>query len=123
MSPVALNLLVRRDGAENDFCELSTIEGTVCDAPCNISEKSDNIICSLPDDLQRLLDNGHRKMRPIVHKPGDVILRHFGELFLEYTLQSSQYDEAVARIVVVDDSEFDFSIALFDNRWLYGAEH
>ena len=62
-------------------------------------------------------------MRPIVHKPGYVILGHFGELFLEDTFQTSQNDEAVARIIIVDDSEFDFSIALFDNGWLEGADH
>ena len=92
MSSVTLNLLVGGDGAKNDFRELSTVEGTICDTPIKVSTTMESKSVALPYNLQGLLDNGHRQMSPIVHKPGDVILGHFGELFLKDTFQTSKND-------------------------------
>ncbi len=59
MSPVALDLLVRGNGAENDFRELPTVERTVGDTPCYGQSNDETTFPALPYDLQRLLDNGH----------------------------------------------------------------
>lgn len=57
-------------------------------------------------------------MGTVIYQPRYVILRHLGKLFLEYTFQPGQYDQAFSCIVVVDDTEFDLAIALFENSRL-----
>lgn len=59
MSPVALNLLVRGNGAENDLRELPTVKRPVGDTPCYGQSNDETTFLALPYDLQRLLDNGH----------------------------------------------------------------
>ena len=57
-------------------------------------------------------------MCPIVDEPCYVVFRHFGELFLEDAFQASEDDAAFAATVVVDDSELDLVLALFDHGGL-----
>ena len=57
-------------------------------------------------------------MRPIIYQPSYVVLGHLWELFLEDTFQASKNDEAVAGIIIVHNSKFDLSVALFQDGWL-----
>lgn len=74
---VALNLLVRRDGAEDYFGKLTAFEGLVCDAS---------------NDFQRLFNNGDAEMGSVIDESRYVVLGHLGQLFLENALESSKDD-------------------------------
>ena len=100
MRAVALNLLIRTNGAKDNLGEAATLERTIRDAANN---------------FQRLLDNGDGQMSAIVNKSGNVILRHLWELFLKDALETGENYEGFALVVVVDYSEFDLAIALFDD--------
>jgi len=58
-------------------------------------------------------------MRPIVHQPRNIVFGHFRQLLLEYAFQASEDDQAFALVVVVDHSEFNLAVALFDNGGLF----
>ena len=73
MRSITLNLLIRRNRTENDFCELPPLERPVRDTA---------------DDLERLLDNRHGQVGSIIDQPCNVVSRHLGQLLLEDVLQS-----------------------------------
>ena len=54
-------------------------------------------------------------MCAIVDKASYVLLRHLGQLFLEDAFQPSKYDIALAGIVIVNHSELNVAMTLFDN--------
>lgn len=103
MSPITLDLLVRGDGAEDDFGELASLEWFVCDSPHN---------------LQGLLDYSHAEMRAVVYQARNIVLWHFGQLFLEYAFKTGKDDCGLAIIVVVDHPKLDLAIAFFDDGGL-----
>jgi hypothetical protein len=103
MSTVSLDLLVRANGTEDNLGETASFEWAICDSSNN---------------FEGLLDDGDGQMSSVVNKSRDVILGHFWELFLEDTFEAGQDDERFALVVVVDYSEFDFTIALFDDSGL-----
>jgi hypothetical protein len=82
MRPVALDLLVGGNSAEDDFGELATVEWTVCDTPmtklvveggvAHNKKKEEDI----PHDLKRFLHNRHREMSPIINQSSDIVFRH-----------------------------------------------
>ena len=57
-------------------------------------------------------------MCSIVHQSRNIIFRHFRQLFLEDTFQTGEDDVGVVTAVVVDHSELDFAVALFDDSRL-----
>lgn len=107
MRTVSLDLLVGADGTKYDFGELATFEGPVCDTA---------------HDLERLLDNGDGEMGSIVYESRDVVFGHFGELLLEDAFEACEDDERFALVVVVDYTEFDFAVALFNDGGLSGSK-
>lgn len=74
--------------------------------------------CGTPNDFKRKFNNGNGKMSPIIDESCDIILRHLWQLLLEDTFQSCQDDHALASIVIVDYTEFDYSGAFFKDSWL-----
>ena len=121
MGAVALDLLVRRNCAEDDFSELPFIEGPVGDAAVGVSHSADTGDKeTIPDYFQRLLDNGNAQMGAVIHETGYVVLGHLGQLFLEDALEAGENDGALSAPVVVDDAEFNFTIALLNDRRLLG---
>ena len=54
-------------------------------------------------------------MGPIVYKSGNVVLRHFGKLFLKDTFETCEDDKTLAPIVVIDNSKFNFAITLLND--------
>lgn len=65
-----------------------------------------------------MLDNGNRQMCPVVDQSRDIILRHFWKLFLKYALQAGENDETLPLPVIVNHSEFYFTISFFDHGGL-----
>lgn len=57
-------------------------------------------------------------MGPIVYQAGDVVLGHLRKLLLKDAFQAGEDDQTFALVVVVDDPELDFSVALFNHRRL-----
>lgn len=53
-------------------------------------------------------------MGPIVHQTSNVVFGHFGKLFLEDAFQTGQDDEVLTLVIIINHSEFNLSIALFD---------
>ena len=51
-------------------------------------------------------------MGPVVNQSGYVVFRHLGQLLLEDTFQTGQYNKTFPAIVIVDNPEFDLAIAL-----------
>lgn len=78
MRTVSFDLLIGADGAKDDFGELTALEGSICDAA---------------HDFEGLLDDGNGQMGSIVDESRDVVLGHFGELFLEDALEAGEDDE------------------------------
>lgn len=70
-----------------------------------------------------MLDNRDRQMRSIIHQPRNIILGHFGKLFLENAFQPREDHKAVARPVVIDHPEFNISSTLLENRRLYKSDY
>lgn len=117
MSAISLDLLIRRDGTENNFCKLPSFEWSICDTPgksASCNQESPDI----PNNLQRMLYDSDGKMRPVIYQPSYIIFWHLGELFLEYALQSSKDDEAFPFTVIVHHAEFNLPIALLDDSRL-----
>jgi hypothetical protein len=54
-------------------------------------------------------------MSAVVDESGDVVLGHLWELLLEDALETGENYEGFALVVVVDYSEFDLAITLFDD--------
>jgi hypothetical protein len=104
---VAFDLLIRGDGAEDDFSKLPVIERPVGDPP---------------NHLQRVLDYCYREMGSVVYQTGDIILGHLGELLLEDAFQTRHYNETFTFVIIVDHSEFDLAFALFDDGRLGTCE-
>lgn len=98
MRPVAFDLLVGGNGAEDDFGEFAWVEGPVRDAS---------------NDFEGVLDYGHGEVGAVVNQTRDVVFGHFGKLFLEDTFQTCEDDDRIAAVVVVDDSEFDLAVSFF----------
>ncbi len=107
MRSVSFNLLVRGDSAEDDLGELATLEWAICDSS---------------DDFEWVLHDSHAQMCAVVDKACDVVFRHLWELLLEDALQAGEDDEGFSLVVVVDDAELDFAIALFDHCRLFLGE-
>ena len=106
---VALDLLVRGDGAEDDFGEAAAVEGSVGYAA---------------DDFEGMFDDGDGEVGFVVDEAGDVVFGHFGELFLEDAFQACEDDVAFTRVVVVDYAELDYTVLLFDDcRFLGKGDH
>jgi len=53
-------------------------------------------------------------MRPIINQPGDIILWHLRQLFLEYYLEPGENNGRFAGIIIVDNAEFYFAVAFFN---------
>lgn len=70
-----------------------------------------------------MLDNRDRQMRSIIHQPRNIILGHFGKLFLENAFQPREDHKAVARPVVIDHPEFNISSTLLENCRLYKSDY
>lgn len=103
MRTVSLDLLVRANGAKDNFGKLAAFEGSIGDAA---------------HDFEGLLDDGDGQMGSIVDESRDVVLGHFGELLLEDTFEAGKNNEGLALVVVVDHAEFDFAIALLEDGGL-----
>jgi hypothetical protein len=54
-------------------------------------------------------------MRPIVDQTGNVILWHLWQLLLEDTFETSENDETLSGVVIVDHTELDVSVTFFDD--------
>jgi hypothetical protein len=67
----------------------------------------------IPDHFQWMLHNGNRQMRSIIHESSDIVLWHFGQLFLEDTFQAREDNETVVRSVIIHYAELDISTAFF----------
>ena len=76
----------------------------------------------LPNNLEGFLNYGHREMGAVVDETGYVVFWHFGKLFLEDTLQTGEDNKALARVVIVDHPELDFTGALFNHSGLKQQE-
>lgn len=72
----------------------------------------------VPDDLKRLLHNGHGEMGPIIHQSGYVIFRHLRQLLLKDAFEPCQNYKALPFAVVIDHSKFDIAISFLRNRRL-----
>ncbi len=128
MRPVAFDLLVGGNGAEDDFGELATVEWTICDAPMTElaveeggwahNKKEEDI----PNDLKRFLHNRHREMSPIINQSSDIVFRHLRQLLLKDTFEARQDYQTFPFTIVIDDSEFDFSISFLRDRRLARAQ-
>lgn len=103
MRPVALNLLVAADGAEDDLGELAALERPVCDAS---------------HYLEGLLDDGYGQVGSVVDESRDVIFGHLGKLFLEDALQTGEYDEGFPVVVIVYHPKLDLAGSFFDDGGL-----
>jgi hypothetical protein len=103
MRTVSLDLLIGADGTKDDFGELAAFEGSVGDAA---------------HDLEGLLDDGDRQMGSVVDESRNVVFGHFGELLLEDALEAGEDDERFALVIIVDNSEFNFAIALLEDGGL-----
>ena len=68
-----------------------------------------------PYNFQWMLDDGQGKMRPIVDQSRDIIFGHFRELFLEDTFEACEDDKAIARAIIVDHAEFNFTTTFFEH--------
>lgn len=71
MGTISSNLLIGRDSAEHDFSELSTFEGSICNATSNTNQLREPAKISrgsnaIPDNLQWLLNDSHGQMCAIV---------------------------------------------------------
>lgn len=55
----------------------------------------------------------------VADETGDVILGHFGQLFLEEAFEACEYDAAFSGAVIVDDSELDVAVSFFYDCWLW----
>ena len=74
----------------------------------------------IPYHLEGMLHNGYTQVCSIVDKTGNIVLWHLGQLLLENALEARQDNSALPLPIVVDDSEFDFSVALFYYRRFLG---
>ena len=77
----------------------------------------------IPHNLERFLHDSYTEMRAIVDQSGDIVLGHLGQLFLEYALKTRQDDGALPAPIVVDHSELDLAISLFDDSRLLGKRY
>ncbi|KAH0357224.1 histone acetyltransferase, partial [Aureobasidium melanogenum] len=102
---VTFDLLIAAYSAEDDFGELAALERAICDAAHN---------------FEGLFDDGHGKMSAIVDETGNVVLGHLRQLFLEDTFEAGQDDVALVVAIVVDSSELDLAVALFDDGGFLG---
>ena len=120
MSTVSFDLLIRGNGAEDDLSKLTTVKGTVCDAARPDLEVAHNQRGGryVPNDLKRLLHNGHREMCPVIHQSGYVIFWHLRKLLLKDAFQPCQYYQALPFAIIIDYSEFDIAISFLRNRRL-----
>jgi len=117
---VAFDLLVRGDGAEDDLGKFPGVERAVGDSsasalilvPMNVDSHS-------PDNLERLLYDGHGEVGSIVDQACYVVFWHLWQLLLEYAFEPGQDYQTLSGIVIVDHPEFDFTIAFFGHRWLF----
>lgn len=66
-----------------------------------------------------MLDDGNRKMRPVVYKSRDIVLGHLGKLLLEDALQPREDDEAFPGPIIVDHSKFNLPAAFLQNCGLF----
>lgn len=57
-------------------------------------------------------------MRAVIYQSCYIVLRHLRELLLKDALKSGQDNDAVAAIVIIDNSELNIPIALLYNGWL-----
>jgi hypothetical protein len=100
MCTIPFDLLVGRDGTEDDFGEFASFKRTICNASHN---------------FKGFLDYCHGQVCSIVDKTSDVVFRHFGELLLEDTFKASKYDEALSGAIIVDNAKLNLSISFFDH--------
>lgn len=88
MSSITFDLLVGRNSTKHNFRKPPSLEWPIGDASANSQRFHDPIELRnryTPDNFQRVLDNGYRKMGPIINQSRNIILRHFWKLLLEYT--------------------------------------
>ena len=62
-------------------------------------------------------------MGPIINQSGDVVLGHLGQLLLEDALEASEDHEVFSRAIIVDDTKFDITSALFQDGRFLGIRH
>src|SRR5271156_2343779 len=105
---VPFDLLVRRYGAEYNLGKFPSLEGSIGNTTNN---------------LQRVLDDGDRKMGLVVHQSSDVVFGHFRQLLLEYALEAGEDDVALSGVVVIDHTKLDNAILLFNNSGFFGKAH
>ena len=60
-------------------------------------------------------------MRPIIDESSYVVLGHLGQLFLEYTFETSQYYHAFSFVVIIDHTKLDVTLPLFFNSRLLAS--
>ncbi|KAL7357954.1 hypothetical protein ACKS0A_01850 [Histoplasma ohiense] len=100
MRAVSFHLLVGRDRAKDDFGKLAVSEFSECDPA---------------DDLQRHFDDSHRQVSAIVDETRDIVLGHFRQLLLKQALEACKDNGTLSGAIIVDHSELDLSIPLFQN--------
>ena len=102
MSAVALDLLVAGDGAEDDLGEALAGEGTEAN----------------PSNRSAVLDQSKCLVLGVKHQPGDVLLRHPGQLVGEDVLEGNQPQHGLlghfVRQAVGNAVESDHSFPLLD---------
>ena len=120
MRAVALDLLIRRDGAEDYFGELAHIEGSIGDAPGQNQRRALSWECrSIPNNFERFFNDSYREMGTVVDQSSYVVFRHLGKLFLKDAFETSQNYQTFPAIVVVDNPELDLAIALLRDGGLF----
>lgn len=54
-------------------------------------------------------------MGTVVYQTGYIVLWHFGELLLENALEACEDDEALALVVIINNTELNLAISFLDN--------
>ena len=100
MCSITFYLLIRRDGAKDDFRKIPRSEFSVCYAT---------------NDLQRHTNDGERSMVNIVDQTGDVVFGHFRELSLEQIFETCEDNCTLSTSIIVGNAKFDLAIDFFYN--------
>ena len=91
---------------EDDFCESATRK---------------RFVGNSADYFQGVLYDCQGEMCSIIHEAGNVLFGHLGKLLLENILHAGEDNGAVFGGVIVDDTDFDFTVAFFDYGGLRGT--
>jgi hypothetical protein len=115
MRSISLHLLIGRDGTKNNFCELSAFKGSICDTSTVMLEGRGwihKMAGYIPYDFEWVFYNSNRKMRSVVDKPCNVVLRHLWQLFLKDAFKACEDDKALLGAIVIHNSKFDLPSTL-----------